>query len=1606
MARTPGMSALLLLYVLLRTNILFCSSTTAPQVWRLKCLSILSENAAGRPQSRLSEVCPDDSRYLSWIFDTDEYKQWCTSPSEVLLMHSGPETELAAALSTVRNQLNTVPPNESGIRFISVAFPPNDDRFSSARSMIASLCYQLLTMDSSLFGRVQTLCEELAQTNFWRIDQLWTLRRGILSSPDLGNVVCVIHMVDNCVDFPKHFIEEAVTFMDGFETDCDVKFLVTSANAHKHQGDHAFNKELEDRVIQLDMEAHAQDGKESEQVVLDKIHQLILVRPELARFRKALIEKLAFKTPFEVSLAVRLLYARRQNVTSSEIDAEIAAISLPLSPPRLFRVYLGRIPEAQLEWAQRVASWIALARRPLSLRELAVVVALQGDGLKSLFALRDRIPQSLETDLRQTFSNLMVVQDGEVTLIDGSLRGFLLEPTEQGSTAISLYSDANLAEECLDYLTLLENEEPSFADNKKDYLSATGESECGVHYADHRGLIEYASKYWPKHYNMATGKKEPPQKLRAKVLDYLSCGGTFPWNSYNAGTPALYRDPLCRAVFLRLRDVVALLLSEGSVDKSNLNSALEITITNGDDDIFRSLSSVGACSPKSLQLAALHGREKLIKDLLVGTTPGNDNVGCRNALHEASAAGYHGIVAMLLGHGFDINAEDDQGNTPLHLASKYGHFLVLNELLRRVDELKVDVKNSSGWTPLHLACKWQSFDASWGLLRNMASAHTTGANRQTALHLASESGGEDVVSKILFRLAPTLGSENLRPSDIEALESALDSKDADDLTVFHLAARRGHAGVVRILLSSAAQLHMARVRDRGNERVDGCTEPELPATSDILTKKDKQGNTPLHLATAHGFCDVVDELTGLVPTSSGSKGRDNQELNVVFGSGVNMRDGTGNLPIHLAVTNGDIEMVQKFCAEHRRRHETLNVFGGIGQTPLHLAARDGLVDITKTLLQQGATPNVCGTKFVTPLHLACNNGNMVIMNLLLEAGAAPLDRDCQGQSALHRAVKAQNLDMVERLFQVARDLIGNNDFVNTRDNGGDTLLHLAAGHESVDVLRMLLVEGSLEPESLSIKDHRKRNLLNIALGNLEMVSFLVQEMKELSVRESDSPLSRDCDACTDLSTARTLLEAVPSKTSVGELGERGSGDRKLRQELSDLSLDFGSWDPERHGPVLRLAAAKGVIDIIDKLASVQVDSNDADFFEKEKETALLLAAENGQVESAMLLLERHSLGDGRKLEAVHLAFEEAAKYGHLEFLKRLSSSQSSVDHDARIKALEQASAAGHVKIVDFLLGETSLNDVDGSNDARKPKNLALEIALAAGQRDVGEQLLKLGAELDIPSSGSTTPLHEAVERGDLEICRLLLKADSSLLDRKDEQGRTALYIATFHDNPEIVDLLLTEYYADVEASTLTGWRPLHAAFKSLPLFERLLSAKANPDAKTNNGETPLYIAILKGCSDTALALLKAGANLVAATSTDQTPLHMLCKGAISSSDLHPFIMELPMGLADPRNAHGQSPLCLAVINGQVTLAKLLLDRQDVDVNQADNEGGSLLRNAVENKQIEVAQELLNNARLTNLNSSLPESAADDLVSELLETWPSFVGNLMRLVLEIKPGIVE
>ncbi len=155
-------------------------------------------------------------------------------------------------------------------------------------------------------------------------------------------------------------------------------------------------------------------------------------------------------------------------------------------------------------------------------------------------------------------------------------------------------------------------------------------------------------------------------------------------------------------------------------------------------------------------------------------------------------------------------------------------------------------------------------------------------------------------------------------------------------------------------------------------------------------------------------------------------------------------------------------------------------------------------------------------------------------------------------------------------------------------------------------------------------------------------------------------------------------------------------------------------------------------------------------------------------------------------------------------------------------------------------------------------------AIEKSQESIVDLLIRNKANVQ-SKTGSLTPLHLALSRGQEQTCRSLISAGIAAgadLNAKNPDEMTPLVLAIRQGMESIVDLLI-QNNVDVEIEC-EGFRPLDWAvtLKKEGMVRSLIAAKADVNLKNRyRGYTPLVFAILKGTRSILDVLIQNGANI-------------------------------------------------------------------------------------------------------------------------------------------------
>lgn len=525
--------------------------------------------------------------------------------------------------------------------------------------------------------------------------------------------------------------------------------------------------------------------------------------------------------------------------------------------------------------------------------------------------------------------------------------------------------------------------------------------------------------------------------------------------------------PLMSAVAANQTAIIEKIVSVGgnvnATDNQNRNS-LFIAVENGHVEAAKLLIRLGSDGAKSE--GATYNKSSMV--------------------HWINSKNYAEMLLLLHNAGFDLNARDSSGVTPLNKAADQMDKAKMKALL----DLGADpnIANDYGRRPLDTIMDNYTYsysDHKDAIALLLAKGAEVGPSPninmlQAPLHLAARQGKTDDIKLLLNRGAaidqPSRGADGMTP-----LMAALESGKHDSAAVL-LA-----GGADPLKKDSFSRSSIAFAARGGSEKaLDALL--AVPGVIDHINDVDNRGRTPAHDAFRKYHNDMGVAL-------------------VKKGASVSVMDKDGLTPLHQAVITSYMSDFMPGLKEALGDKADWNVRTRDGDTPLHLAAKHNQMPVLEKLLEYGADPALQGRGGMIPLHVALMNDNTMIVTKLLEAMKAKQispdsARDDAGWGALHYAVLKDNSSFTQDLIEAGAD-------VNAKSKEGDTPLHIAARAGKINAVRTLLSNGA---EALSPNANAQSPLdIAMAMKRVDIAQALLAaaaEQDAAKAKPAASPFSK------------------------------------------------------------------------------------------------------------------------------------------------------------------------------------------------------------------------------------------------------------------------------------------------------------------------------------------------------------------------------------------------------------------------------------------------------------------------------------------------------------------
>jgi ankyrin repeat protein len=946
----------------------------------------------------------------------------------------------------------------------------------------------------------------------------------------------------------------------------------------------------------------------------------------------------------------------------------------------------------------------------------------------------------------------------------------------------------------------------------------------------------------------------------AKIVEILLDHGADP--NDQSGTSG---GALRAAAEMGNLEIAALLLSRGAEPNGRNVGTLGIATSKKDCEMLKLLLEWGTevvLDPSALASAIGAGYKEAVQQFLdLGADVNSIDPEIGSALQAAAYDGDAYMVHLLIENGANVDSgawiQDYHLNysTPLQAASLAGHIEIVSILL----EAGACVESTNDYisSALQCACSMGHEEIATMLLSNGANVNQSG-NDGNELHAAVRAGAQSLVELLLSHGA----DPNL--------------KDSRELTALQIAAEIGSLDITRLLL------------ERG-------------ANPLIMTEGINWCSPAIHLAARNRHIAVVEAIL-----------EDPRQ-------DINIPDTKGFTLLHVAAGSGDKEMADLLI---RRNGVKLDVVDSKGNSPLHFLVdpirppryhtsekmifTQQRLEIATDLIDRGASLSLRDNDGFSPLiralvvpkdkynRLVASEAEiMAMVQLLSDRGANLTEKTSDGRSVVHLAASAGLCSLVEWMV-TSKSLE-----INLSDNNGSTALMLAAamGHESV--VRFLLSQPTID---IQAHDLDGRTSLSRAAENIEeRLMLLLVEHGATPIPEekyfSNSTLHALVHAQQNIDNFQSSERALRCLKILLKLGANLTITcSKPEQQSYDISRSVEVCDKTLLHCISRIARVD-MLKIILDTGKLDVDAKDS-----LGRTAMHIAASSSRpFEQIKMLVENGGNYEAQANNGCSVLLQLVNFHGYERGDPLLQKEKAMIylleeGADPKVKdvrgftTLHLAAWRGSLKMVQALLDW----------------NADIHARTTASQRNQSENGYYYNEEyLDhITHEASSTPLHLAAARLDMDIARLLLSTGADV-NAKDSLGRPPLAMIidgrswrTANDDDDKVSAflqILIDFGADLKDGGGSVMVHLCEKETNISMIEFLLNQGIDPNSVDDWGQTGLHRAVSSWSESNRIRilelLLKHGADIDAVDDKGRTPLALASGSWIEWDPCRDFLLK-------------------------------------------------------------------------------------------------------------------
>ena len=894
----------------------------------------------------------------------------------------------------------------------------------------------------------------------------------------------------------------------------------------------------------------------------------------------------------------------------------------------------------------------------------------------------------------------------------------------------------------------------------------------------------------------------------------------------------------------------------------------------------------------------------------------------------------------------NITCQDQNENTPLHIASELNFKSLVTILIEHVKSIQgdypsfINAVNKEKMTPLHLSIISSNLEIAKELLAAGAELYATDNYGRTVLHhavLIRDEIKREKAIDLLFQ------QEKVKADPERKLIQIQDTSNND--SPLHLAVLVSNNKTIQLLLKGSPDLTLCDKHKKSvlhqaitkghleipNSILDYIIKTYPRERSDplhVLNLQDEDGNTALHLAINGDRADIMKELLPLKPL-------------------MNLKNNSGRIPLHLAVfkkpdiLKGILEEINKYSEEKKESY--FYALDNTGLPPLHSAIVHNNLKSIRALIDCGAG-----------LAWHKNDRHITLFN------------DTNGLSLCFCRLKANTFKNLITHFTVndifvGYQMIDKNVWVVALLPGLtqtcvfpiQDIEQLTTTLEEAYILKSIVKCASTEPIKVGIQKGQIDDQKLDSEGNNWLKNFVISENGHKNVKTFVTfHNSSSRDLCAKLRTGvrnndcfdvfEDVVEFIPVIRDAPE-----SENEDIR-EISRTLLE-----------VLPLSLENDKIDSLKKLLSlnpllthVYGENNDSTLLhlmvEKNKSSEFL----EEYMEKVKIKEEQNPPTEKRLIDSKNsnsmTVLNLSIKMKQLENIKTILSYKPNIyPCDAFDNSiLHFATKTSNLEIAQLITNYISNQNPSYSFDLKNSEGCTpLHLATESGNVEICELLLSKGADCYSTDNTSKTILHNAISIQDdtqrksmIEfILQNTVNSDNKIVRMPDNQSCIPLQCAVVKGQVSVVELLIpftdTINHKNIDKQTALHLSCIHRCDKIVDLIVEEIKKHEDGnviDLREKNMKTALHLSIDNKNHHALEKVLKAKPNLELIDDSKNNYLHNAIEVVNDPFFLRTILTNLSedsiQNLFTRLNSVELPPLQYAILNKNYLAADILVGK--------------------------------------------------------------------------------